>query len=305
MQHLPMGTVTLLFSGIEGSTQLLEQLGERYTDVLAECRSLLRTAFQACSGHEIDTQGDALIGVFARATDALCAAVEMQHAMARHAWPVGGAVRIRMGLHTGEPQLSSEGYVGLDVHQAERIMCAGHGGQVLLSRPTRDLVAHSLPEGVGLRDLGEHRLQDLQRSSHLYQLGIAGLQASFPPLKTLDISRHNLPVQPTPFLGREQEVTAVCDLLSREDVRLLTLTGPGGTGKTRLGLQVAAELSDLFASGVFFVNLAPISDPALVVSAIVETLGMREGVGQSLLDLSRRTCDRSTCCCCWITSSRW
>ena len=175
--------------------------------------------------------------------------------------PNGVAVAVRMGLHTGEPSRTAEGYVGLEVHHAARIMSVGHGGQVLLSQTTRDLVEHDLPDGVSLRDLGEHRLKDLQRPAHLYQLVIVGLPADFPPLKTLDSRPNNLPIQLTPLIGREKEVAAVQNLLQREDVRLVTLTGPGGTGKTRLGLQVAAELSDLFADGVYFVNLAPISDP--------------------------------------------
>src|SRR5205085_458106 len=172
---------------------------------------------------------------FARASDAVSGAVAAQRALASQVWPEGVVVRVRMGLHTGEPTLSSEGYTGLDVHQAARIMSAGHGGQVLLSQATRDLVAQDLPEGVGLQDLGEYRLKDLQRASHLYQLVIADLRASFPPLKTLDASRSHLPVQPTPLIGREKEVAAVQRLLHRQEVRLLTLTGPGGTGKTRLG----------------------------------------------------------------------
>jgi predicted ATPase/DNA-binding CsgD family transcriptional regulator len=197
------------------------------------------------------------------------------------AWRCGCA----WGLHTGEPYLATEGYVGLDVHHAARIMSAGHGGQVLLSQATRDLVEHALPEGVSLRDLGEHRLKDLQRPSHLYQLVMAGLPAEFPPLKTLDKHPHNLPIQLTPFIGRAREVATVQNLLRREDVRLVTLSGPGGSGKTRLGLQIAIELSDVFPDGVYFVNLAPISDPALVVSTIAQALAVKEIAGQSLLDL--------------------
>src|SRR5437762_5350565 len=268
MHHLPKGTVTLLFTDIEGSTRLLQQLGERYTDLLEEYRQLLRAAFQRWNGNVVDTQGDAFFVAFARASDAVGAAVAAQRVLASHVWPEGVVVRVRMGLHTGEPTLSSQGYTGLDVHHAARLMSAGHGGQVLLSQTTRDLVEHDLPTGVSLRDLGAHRLKDFQQKSHLSQLVMADFQASFPPLNTLDTHLNNLPVQLTPFIGREQELTAVQQLLCREEVHLLTMTGPGGAGKTRLGLQVAAELSHRFADGVFFVNLAPVSDPALVVPSI-------------------------------------
>ncbi len=282
---LPTGTVTLLFSDIEGSTRLLQQMGARYADVLASCRHLLRAAFQEWKGYEVDTQGDGFFAAFARASDAVSAAVAAQRAYASHSWPDGVTVRVRMGLHSGEPSRTAEGYVGLDVHRAARIMGVGHGGQVLLSHTTHDLVEHSLPEGVSLRELGEHRLKDLQHPSRLFQLVIAGLPGDFPPLKTLDSHPNNLPVQLTRFIGRGQEVTAVQHLLHREGVRLVTLTGPGGTGKTRLGLQVAAELSGCFAEGVFFVNLAPISDPELVVPTIAQTLDIKETADQSLLDL--------------------
>ena len=285
MRELPTGTVTLLFTDIEGSTHLLQQLGERYASVLEECRTLLRTVFLESHGHEVDTQGDAFFVAFARATDAVSAAVAAQYALTAHPWPEGRIVHVRMGLHTGEPQLSSVGYVGLDVHHAARIMSAGHGGQVLLSQTTHDLAEHDLLTGVSLRNLGAHRLKDLQHPSHLFQLVIAGLPADFPPLKTLDMYPHNLPVQPTQLIGREKEVALVQKLLYREEVRLLTLTGAGGTGKTRLGLQVAAELSDRFADGVFFVNLAPLSDPALVVPTIAQALDLKETGEQPLLDL--------------------
>jgi predicted ATPase/class 3 adenylate cyclase len=276
--------VTLLFTDIEGSTRLLQHLGKRYSDVLAECRGLMRAAFHQHQGHEVDTQGDAFFVTFARATDAVMAAVAIQRALASHSWPEGVTVRVRMGLHTGEPERSTEGYVGLDVHRAARIMSAGHGGQVLLSQVTRVLVEHSLPADVTLQDLGEHRLKDLGYPTHLYQLVIPDLEASFPPLKTLDSYAHNLPIQPTPFIGRAREVATVQQQLLRQDVRLLTLTGPGGVGKTRLGLQVAAEASDQFKDGTWFVSLAPLSDPDLVIPTISQVLGLPEAREQSPLE---------------------
>ncbi len=285
MADLPTGTVTLLFTDIEGSTRLHQQLGKQYASLLAGCRQLLRAAFLEFHGHEVDTQGDAFFVAFAHATDAVSAAVAVQRALFTHIWPEGVTVRVRIGLHTGEPSVSTEGYVGLDVHRAARIMSTGHGGQILLSQTTRDLVEHALPEGVSLLDLGAHRLKDLQQPSQLFQLVMTGCQTSFPPLKALDIQLNNLPIQPTPFLGRDQEVAAVAALLRQEDVRLVTLTGPGGTGKTRLGLQVAAELSEVFPDGVFFVNLAPVSDPAFVLPAIAQVLDVKELGGYALLDL--------------------
>ncbi len=293
MHYIPTGTVTFLFTDIEGSTRLLQQLGDRYSRVLEECRRILRAAFQKWDGHEVDTQGDAFFVAFARATDAVSAAVDGLGALAIHPWPEDVEVRVRMGLHTGEPQLSPEGYVGIDVHQAARVMSAGHGGQVLLSQTTRDLVEHQLPDGVSLRDLGEHRLKDLQRPVHLFQLVIAGLPSHFPSLKSLDAYPNNLPVQPTSLIGREWEVASLVQLLRRVDIRLVTLTGPGGTGKTRLALQVAAELSDLEWRGIYFVDLAPVSDSTQVIPTIASTLGLREERGRSPLECLKEEIDQN------------
>jgi predicted ATPase/class 3 adenylate cyclase/DNA-binding CsgD family transcriptional regulator len=284
MRELPTGTVTLLFTDIEGSTRLLQQLGESYASLLETYRSLLRSAFLEFGGHEVDTQGDAFFVVFARASDAVSAAVTAQRALFTQTWPDDLTVRVRLGLHTGEPQLAAEGYVGMDIHRATRIMSAGHGGQVLLSQTTRDLVEQTLPEGVSLLDVGAHRLKDLQQPSQLFQLVIEGLPADFPPLKTLDTSLNNLPIQPTPFIGREKEVVTIQQLLLRQDVHLVTLTGPGGVGKTRLALQTAAELAEHFADGTWFVSLAPLSDPDLVIPTIVQTLNLREERERSLLE---------------------
>jgi predicted ATPase/class 3 adenylate cyclase len=256
--ELPTGTVTLLFTDIEGSTKLLHELGERYAETLAEHRGALRSAFTRHGGVEVDTQGDAFFVAFARASDAVAAAAEAQRALAT------GPVRVRMGLHTGEPLRTEEGYVGMDVHRAARIMGAGHGGQVLLSQTTRDL----LDAAIELRDLGEHRLKDLSGPQRLYQLG----SNEFPPLKTL--YRTNLPAQTTPLVGRERELTEAGELLRNH--RLLTLTGPGGSGKTRLALQLAADIAEDFNDGVFWVPLQAIREPELVLPAIAQAIGVQE-----------------------------
>jgi predicted ATPase/class 3 adenylate cyclase len=284
MRELPTGTVTLLFSDIEGSTRLLQQVGNRYDDILTECRHLLRTTFHRWNGYEVDTQGDAFFVAFARATDAVSAAVEMQRALLAHPWPDGAAVHVRIGLHTGEPLRSAEGYVGLDVHRAARIMSAGHGGQVLLSQTTRDLVEHDLPDGVSLRDLGAHRLKDLLHPSHLFELVISGLPADFPPLKTLDTHHNHLPFQPTSLVGREPEVAEISALLTQPEMRLLTLLGPGGIGKTRLAIAVANQMRSFFVGGTCFVGLAALSDPQLVVPTIAQELGLKESGSQPLLE---------------------
>ncbi len=284
-KELPDGTITLLFIDMAESTRLLQQLGDRYADVLTDYRQVVRTTIRHWHGHEVDTQGDAFFVVFTRAIDAATAAVAIQRALIAYHWLENITVLARIGLHTGEPQLSSEGYIGLDVHHTARIMNAGHPGQILLSQTTHDLVQHSLPQDMFLRDLGEHRLKNLRLQSHLFQLSSADLPADFPPLKTLDMRPNNLPVQPTPFMGREKEVATLTNLLHRPEIRLLTLTGPGGVGKTRLALQVATELTELFPDGIFMVPLAALDNPERVVPAIAQTLSIGEVGDQPLLTL--------------------
>lgn len=282
MAALPLGTVTFLFTDIEGSTRLLQQLGDQFATLLTEHRQIMQQVCEAHNGSVVGNQGDGFFIAFPHALDGLHAAVQAQRALAAHAWTGGVNVRVRMGLHTGEPQISaSENYVGIDVHRAARIASAAHGGQVLLSQRIRDLVENELPEGVTLRDLGEHSLKDLRQPKHLYQLVIAGLPSEFPPLMSLNASPNNLPAQMTSFIGRSKEVADVKQLLSES--RLLTLTGPGGSGKTRLGLQVASEVLKGF-HGVFFVALAEITDPGLVASTVARALGLVETAGRSILD---------------------
>ncbi len=274
-RDLPSGTVTFLFTDVEGSTRLLHELGsEGYAAALAEHRRVLREAFTAHEGVEVDTQGDAFFVAFPTAPGALSAVQEMLAGLA------SGLIRVRMGLHTGTPFLAEEGYVGPDVNRAARIAASGHGGQVLLSSSTAALIepSNSLLQGVSLRDLGEHRLKDLSAPERIFQLG----EDEFPALKSL--YRTNLPVPATPFLGREGELAEVLSLLAREDTRLLTLTGPGGTGKTRLALQAAAEASDAFPDGVFWVPLAPLRDPTLVLETMAQAVGSKNGLAEHVAD---------------------
>jgi predicted ATPase/class 3 adenylate cyclase len=279
---LPTGTITFLFTDIEGSTRLLQYLEERYPAVVTQHHRLLRAAFQPVNGCEIEERGDGFFVVFARAADALAAAVAAQRAFAAHAWPEGAAVRVRMGLHTGEATLTPEGYVGLDVHRAARVSACGHGGQILLSQRAHDEVARALPARVSLRDMGTHRLKDLLQPEHLFQVVIEGLPTEFPPLKSLQAHPHNLPQQLTSFIGREQEMAAVQRRLAT--TRLLTLTGTGGTGKTRLALQVAAELLEEYRDGVWLVELAALTEAALVPQAVAGALHLREEAGRTLTE---------------------
>jgi class 3 adenylate cyclase len=284
MPDLPSGTVTLLFTDIEDSTGILERLGEGYPAVLAAHRDLLRDAFAAYHGVEVDTQGDALFAAFPRAAGALAAAVAAQRALCAHPWPAGILPRVRMGLHTGEPIATAEGYVGLDVHRAARICAAGHGGQVLLSGATAELVRHARPAGVDLWDMGERRLRSLPRPEHLFQAVIPGLPHRFPPPRTLDRPPINLPADRPPLIGRDAELAEVVSLLDGASSRLLSLTGPGGVGKTSLALAAAARVRDQYAHGVFMLPLAAMFDVRLLAPAIAGTLGVREWGPEALLD---------------------
>jgi predicted ATPase/class 3 adenylate cyclase len=272
-RDLPSGTVTFVFTDVEGSTRLLHSLGaEGYAEALAEHRRVIREACAAVGGVEVDTQGDAFFFAFATAPGALAAASVFTETFA------SGPISVRIGLHTGTPLLTDEGYVGGDVHRAARIAAAGHGGQVLVSSSTAALIDPSNSLLQALSDLGEHRLKDLSAPERIYQLG----EADFPALKSL--YRTNLPVPATPFLGREQELSEVVELLAADDARLLTLTGPGGMGKTRLALQAAGLASDAYPDGVWWIPLAPLRDPVLVLATAAQTLGSKNGLAEHIAD---------------------
>ena len=282
MTALPTGTVTFVFTDIEGSTKLVQALGDGYAGLLAEHCRIMRSAIADHGGTEVATEGDSFFAVFPASSGALDATAAAQHELAAGSWPSGVNVRVRMGVHTGAGTLGGDNYIGLDVHRAARIAGAAHGGQIVVSETTRASVADRLPAGTRLRDLGAHRLKDLAQPEHLYQLDVAGLPVQFPALRSLDARANNLPVQLTSFVGRETEIAEVQALL--DGARLVTLTGPGGAGKTRLALQVAAERLPRHGDGAFFVELAPISDPVLLPSAIAAGLLIREATERPLLD---------------------
>ena len=267
-RELPAGTVTFLFTDVEGSTKLLHALGaEAYAGALMEHRRILREAFTRHGGVEVDTQGDAFFVAFPTAPGALSAAREATEALST------GPIRVRIGLHTGTPHLAAEGYVGADVHRAARIAAAGHGGQILVSSATAALL-----DTTELRDLGDHRLKDLTAAERIYQAD----PEEHPPLKTLH--QTNLPVPATPFLGRDVELAELSSLLMRDDVRLVTLTGPGGTGKTRLALAAAGAAADAFPAGVWWVPLAALRDPALVLPSAATALGASGDLAEHIGD---------------------
>jgi predicted ATPase/class 3 adenylate cyclase len=276
---LPTGTVTFLFTDIEGSTRLVETLQGRWSAVLDTHDSLVGEAIEGRGGIVVNTEGDAVFAVFPSALDGVLATVDAQRALARGDWPDGVSVRVRMGLHTGQGTLGARDYIGLDVHRAARVAASGHGGQIVLSQATAALAERDLPHDVGLRDLGKHRLKDLTEPETLFDLEISGLADEFPQLRTLEAVPNNLPTQVTSFVGRRHELDEVRRLLETKHV--VTLTGPGGTGKTRLAIQVGAESSDDFGDGVFFADLSPIAGSDVVPSQILDAIGVTGSQGDA------------------------
>ena len=280
----PTGTLTFLFTDIEGSTRLWEHDAPAMQAALARHDELLKLAIEEHGGYVFKTVGDAFCCAFTTATEALDAALEVQRTLFGEEWQETDPLRVRMALHTGASQERDGDYFGPPVNRVARLLSAGHGGQVLLSLPTQELVRDQLPGETSLRDFGEVRLKDLFRPERVFQLVSPDLPSEFPPLRTLEAYRNNLPLQPTPLVGREREVGEILDQVRSEEVRLLTLTGPGGTGKTRLALQSGADLLEGFDDGVFFIALATITEPAQVPSAIAGPLGVKESAEQPLVE---------------------
>jgi len=285
---LPSGTVAFLFTDIARSTRLLGALGsDAYARVLADHRRILRDSFERWNGSEVDTQGDSFFVAFPRASDAVQAAIDAQLRLADHDWPADASVQVRMAVHAGEALSQEDGYVGMEVHRGARIMAAGHGGQVLISSAAAALVRDQLPSGAGLEDLGEQELKDLSHPERVFQLAHPGLQATFPALKTA-VARGNLPAQASAFIGREDQLREIGNLLEDAQNRLVTLTGPGGTGKTRLALRVAETHARRYEGGVFFVDLAPASEASAALALIVQALGQTLPKDQSAIEVLKR-----------------
>lgn len=287
MSNLPTGTVTFLFTDIEGSTRLAQEYPKEMPALLARHNEILHQTIQAYHGFVFRIVGDSFSAAFDTALDALFAALDVQQKLQNETWSPA-PIKVRMGIHTGTAQVKDdvhgpfyEGYATLALTQ--RIMSVGHGGQILLSQTTRDLVKDRQSAKTELRDMGEHRLKDIFKPEHLYQVVAANLHSEFPPLKTLDAQNHNLPEQLTSFIGREHELTEARKLLA--STRILTFIGPGGTGKTRLSLQIAAEQISEFKDGVWLIELARLANPTYVVSTIASTFNLREGHGMSLIDI--------------------
>ena len=281
-QHLPTGTVIFIFTDIEGSTQLAQQYPDQWEAIRAQHHTILQTAMEAYNGYVFQIIGDAFCVAFHTAIDALHAAVKSQMDLSNQNKHLS-LVKVRIGIHTGKAEIQDDGeYQGyLSMSRVHRLMSAAHGGQVLISLATEELVRDDLSENVSLRDMGEKRLKDLIRSEHIYQLVISNLPVDFPPIKTLDAYHHNLPAQMTSFIGREKEMAEIKQAINEH--RLVTLTGSGGTGKTRLSLQVSADLLDQFRDGVWFIELAPLTNPDLIPQTILSIFGIREQPGRTAL----------------------
>jgi predicted ATPase/class 3 adenylate cyclase len=277
MSGLPAGTVTMLFSDIEGSTRLLSRMGDRYVEALDQHRALLRAAWRQSMGRELGTEGDSFFVVFEGAGQAVAAALGAQQSLAAQAWPGDQRLSVRMGVHTGEPVAHGDGYVGMDVHRAARVAAAANGGQIVISETTQRLVREDLDESVSVTDLGWHRLKDFAEPTHLYQLTAEGMSETFPPLRTLGTSSA-LPAQPTPLLGRDGELQEL-RLLLQGGARLVTLTGPGGVGKSRLAVALAEERTADFPGGVYFVSLVDVSVAEDVWSAVRSAVGASGSTG--------------------------
>ncbi|MGH3785177.1 MAG: NB-ARC domain-containing protein [Pseudonocardiaceae bacterium] len=278
--HLPVGTVTFMLTDVEGSTVLWESAPEATSAAIRRHYELLDTAIAAHDGVRPQEQGegDSVVAAFRSAPDALAAALDIQRAFHCEGWPEGALLTLRIALHTAEAQLRNEvNYFGPAVHRCARLRAIAHGGQVVLSKTTRDLVCDGLPDGVELADLGVHRLRSLDRPEHVFGLLCAGLPVDFPPLHSMGMLSNNLPGELTSFVGRSVELAEIGDLLGQ--VRLLTLTGTGGCGKTRLALQAAAGVMDGHFDGVWYVELARLQDAALVPATVISSIGVHEVPG--------------------------
>ena len=282
LPNLPLGVVTLFRVEISESQDLANALGDRYADVVVRLRHLMRDVISRYSGIEIESSGDTHFSAFRDARNGVHAAIGAQYACAAEKWPTEGAVNLRMGLHTGQPSLIENTYIGVDVHRALQIAAVGSGGQILMSSTTRTFLSDDdFPQGTVVRDLGLHRLQNMPYPEALYDLAISGLNDKFEHVASITNRPTNLPTALTNFVGRNRELTQICKTLMLADTRILTLTGPGGTGKTRLAIEAASRLAKHFPDGVFIVRLSAITDPTLVIFTIAETLGVTEFPGQT------------------------